>query len=337
MKIGILTLPLTANYGAYLQNYALQKVLKRLNHFPLTIDYSSPAPSFFRILLSCAKSIVFFPRSLKRKKFFSILLPQKRLVPFTKFMKSFISSTSKYKNLKTNIIAENGLDVVIVGSDQVWRPKYNSDVKNMFLDFCANEVNLKRIAYAASFGVDDWEYSFEETQMCSTLAKKFNSISVREKSGVDICKKYLCVNSTWVLDPTLLLGKDDYCEICKDIPKPKEKILIAYVLDDSQSIKSECEFIAKEKGLTIKYFRSGDKARLTVPEWLAMFRDASYVVTDSFHGTVFSIIFEKDFKCIYNKSRGSARFDSLLQMYNLGKLDEMRQFSINWLKNALET
>ena len=68
-----------------------------------------------------------------------------------------------------------------------------------------------------------------------------------------------------------------------------------------------------------------------------MFRDSTYVVTDSFHGTVFSIIFEKDFKCIYNETRGAARFESLLNLYNSGKLEEMRLFSLNWLKNALES
>ena len=67
-----------------------------------------------------------------------------------------------------------------------------------------------------------------------------------------------------------------------------------------------------------------------------MFRDAAYVVTDSFHGTVFSIIFEKEFKCFYNEKRGAARFDSLLNLYNSGKLKEMRMFSINWIKKALE-
>jgi hypothetical protein len=68
-----------------------------------------------------------------------------------------------------------------------------------------------------------------------------------------------------------------------------------------------------------------------------MFRDAAYVVTDSFHGTIFSIIFEKRFRCVYNKVRGTARFESLLNLYNSGKLDEMRRFSLNWLKNALES
>ena len=103
------------------------------------------------------------------------------------------------------------------------------------------------------------------------------------------------------------------------------------------SVRDVCEKVAAERGLTLKLFSADARATLSVPEWLAMFRDASYVVTDSFHGTIFSIIFGKEFKCIYNEERGSARFKSLLSMYESGKMNEMREFSLNWLKNALES
>ena len=109
-----------------------------------------------------------------------------------------------------------------------------------------------------------------------------------------------------------------------------------YVLDDNEEVTATYEKEATTRGLVIKKFHADSKSTLTVPEWLAMFRDASYVVTDSFHGTVFSIIFGKEFKCIYNKGRGAARFESLINLYNSGKLEEMREFSLNWLKNALE-
>ena len=118
--------------------------------------------------------------------------------------------------------------------------------------------------------------------------------------------------------------------------KSSEEILAVYMLDVSESIKSFCESEAKKRGLVVKYFTAGTKAALSVPEWLSMFRDASYVVTDSFHGTVFSIIFEKEFKCFYNEKRGGARFESLLNLYNSGKLEKMRAFSIDWLKKALD-
>ena len=207
----------------------------------------------------------------------------------------------------------------------------------MFLNFCEKEENLKRIAYAASFGVGDWEYSPKQTRECSKLAKKYDAISVREQSGVKLCKEYLGVDATWVLDPTLLLTKEDYLPICKEIPVCNEKYLAVYVLDENDEVTATYEKEAAAHGLVIKKFHADSKSTLTVPEWLAMFRDASYVVTDSFHGTVFSIIFGKEFKSIYNKGRGTARFESLMNLYNSGKLEEMREFSLNWLEMVLES
>ena len=237
---------------------------------------------------------------------------------------------SSYPNLTRDI------DAFVVGSDQVWRPKYAPNLGDVFLGFVKTS-GVRRISYAASFGVDHWEFSPKQTKFCSALAKRFNAVSVREESGVKICKENLGVDATWVLDPTLLLDKEDYAEICKDVPVETKQILAAYVLNIDDSILGLCKSIAKEKGLELKVFSADTKAKISVPEWLAMFRDASYVVTDSFHGTAFSIIFGKEFKCLYNESRGSARFESLLNLYNSEKLEEMRQFSLNWLKNVLES
>ena len=270
----------------------------------------------------------------KRRAFFK--RKNSRLLAFDVFINKWIETTEPFCQYSAELIKKYNIKRLVVGSDQVWRPSYNLNVFDMFLDFCKNEDNLKRIAYAASFGVDEWEYTSEQTRKCSELAKKFDAISVREKSGVALCKNNFGVDATWVLDPTLLLNKEDYCEVCKDVPVSSDKILVVYVLDMNDSICELCNSIAKEQNLKIKVISSGSQAFLTIPEWLAMFRDASYVVTDSFHGTVFSIIFEKEFKCIYNKNRGAARFESLMNLYYSGKLEEMRAFSLNWLKNALE-
>lgn len=335
MNVGILTLPLTNNYGAFLQNFALQIVLKDIGCKPITIDYLPSGPSLIRIICSCIKSIVFFPRSIKKKHFFSIELSQKRYRSFQSFLDGYIVSTKKLNSLNSSVIRRNNLDAVIVGSDQVWRPKYSRNIQSHYLSF-VTDPKVKKIAYAASFGVDKWEYSHIQTQACSALAKDFHAVSVRELTGVALCKNHLGVDAVWVLDPTLLLKKEDYYGICECVPVAKDKILVAYILDFNMSVRSMCESIAKERGLVLKVFHSNSMATLTIQEWLAMFRDASYVVTDSFHGTVFSIIFGKEFKCIYNKERGSARFESLLNLHNSGKLEEMRGYSINWLKNALE-
>jgi hypothetical protein len=253
---------------------------------------------------------------------------------------SHIDSFVNRQITKTQIVHKyrkyRGSECVLVGSDQVWRPIYNyHTIKDRFLGFCANQ-GVKRIAYSASFGVDNWEYTPKQTRVCSKLAKKFDAISVREESGVKLCKDHLGVDATWVLDPTLLLTKEDYLPICEEVPICNEKYLAVYVLDENEKVAATYEKEASARNLVVKKFHADSKSTLTVPEWLAMFRDASYVVTDSFHGTVFSIIFGKEFKCIYNKDRGAARFESLMNLYNSGKLEEMREFSLNWLKKALE-
>ena len=335
-KISIITQHLLNNYGGLLQNFALQQLLRKMGYEVKTIDYLRTInfTPFYRYLFLWIKNLflIFIPG--KHPKFARYSHKGIRSKWADEFISKWIEITPKCFKYKDSMLG-NDTNIIIIGSDQVWRPKYNYRIEDMFLKF-AEKMPIKRIAYAASFGVDDWEYSPKQTKTCSVLAKKFDAISVREESGVKLCKEHLGVDATWVLDPTLLLNKEDYCEVCKDIPVVREKILVAYVLDNNKDIRLLCESIAAERGLTLKFFGAGADTNLTVPEWLAMFRDASYVVTDSFHGTVFSIIFGKDFKCLYNKSRGSARFDSLLKLYESGKLDEMRDFSLNWLKNALE-
>lgn len=335
-KVTILTQHLLSNYGGLLQNFALQQCLIKMGYKVETIDYlrTISSISLRRCLLSWLKSLMLFFIPWKRRSFVRFSYKGKRPCWANDFISKWIKVTSKCYRYKSFML--NDSDIAIVGSDQVWRPKYNYRIQDMFLEFARN-LPIKRIAYAASFGVDEWEYTLRQTKVCSALAKKFNAISVREETGVNLCKEHLGVDATWVLDPTLLLDKEDYCEVCKDVPIIKERFLAAYVLDKNEAVRVQCESIAAERNLSLKFFEASTNASLSVSEWLAMFRDASYVVTDSFHGTVFSIIFGKEFKCLYNKSRGSARFDSLLKLYESGRLDEMREFSLNWLCKALET
>ncbi len=339
MKIAIVTQALLENYGGILQNYALQQTLKAIGHSPATIDFH-PLTNFYnefpRVFGSWLKTLYlrFFKHT--KRHFARFHQPKQRHSLFENFVSQNFELTESVNEYNKNFLQKNNLDLVIVGSDQVWRPNMNLCIEDMFLGF-ANDFPIKRISYAASFGVDEWEYTPKQTKVCSALAKKFNAISVREESGVKLCKEHLGVDATWVLDPTLLLKKEDYLKLCQEVPVNSSRFMAVYVLNLNDSVKATYESIAKEKNLEVKYFAADANATLSVPEWLAMFRDASYVVTDSFHGTVFSIIFEKEFKCIYNETRGAARFESLLNLYNSGKLEEMREFSLNWLKNALES
>ena len=339
MNISIVTQALLDNYGGLLQNFALQRVLKSMGHSPRTIDYR-PLTNFYsefpRVFGSWLKTVYLFVFKGVRRDFARFRQSKKRNPIFDSFVSQWIDVSAQTSQYSYEQLKNEKSDAIIVGSDQVWRPSMNLCVEDMYLRF-AKDISARRIAYAASFGVNEWEYTEKQTKECSALAKKFKAISVREESGVDMCKENLDVDATWVLDPTLLLKKGDYLKICENVTASSKPYLAAYVLNMSDSIRKECEQVAAEKGMELKMFSADSKATLTIPEWLAMFRDASYVVTDSFHGTVFSIIFGKEFNCIYNETRGAARFESLLNLYNSGKLEEMRQFSLNWLKNALES
>ncbi|MCC8089326.1 MAG: polysaccharide pyruvyl transferase family protein [Rikenellaceae bacterium] len=145
-------------------------------------------------------------------------------------------------------------------------------------------------------------------------------ISVREISAVQLCKHFLKTEAQLVLDPTLLLSPNAYEDLCVNIPS--ERGLLFYVLDISDNILNQIQTMGRElnvKTFTRKhsYSWAHKKVYPGVEEWIAGFRDAHFVVTDSFHGTVFSIIFNKPFLTIYNPLRGNARLESLLNLFDL--------------------
>ena len=217
--------------------------------------------------------------------------------------------------------------MLIVGSDQIWRPKYfYSRIEDAYLDF-AKEWKIKRITYAASFGTEEWEYTEEQTNNCATLLKKFNAVSVRESSAVKLCYDNFGVKAEHVLDPTMLLSKEDYIKLFKDYNAAQsDGNLFCYILDDGEEKKSIIDCVAKEKGLKAFYVNSRyedldasleERIQQPVEKWLRAFYDAEFIITDSFHACVFSIIFNKPFIVYGNKERGLARFNSLLSIFGL--------------------
>ena len=321
MEIAILTQPLRANYGGVLQNYALQQVLIKLGHTPITLEKNPYLQiSKLKLFLELPKRLL-TKYILKKRKY--ILYEKQRnnyIKQISSLLKPFIYKYINRKFVKSlDLIDYKQYDAFIVGSDQIWRPLYNwGIIDKMFLSFIPKEAKTKRIAYAASFGTSEWEFSEEQTKVCSKLIKNFNAVSTREIDGIDLCRKYLDRNDVVnVLDPTLLLEKEDYSQLCKDVPTTTEDLLFAYILDETCESKSILEKIAKEKGLKLKLVGAHDNCTLTIEEWLATFRDAKMVITDSFHGTVFSIVFNREFYSICNQSRGNSRFNSLLSQFCL--------------------
>lgn len=333
MKIAIMTQPLGKNYGGIMQAYALQIVLRKLGYKPVTINYGYHKPSF---IYQRARQTYRIALKLTGKRKAPVNL-EKHLNYLIKNNLDFINShisQSEYINTTSNLkkhFKENNYDAVIVGSDQTWRPKYSPNIYNFYLEFIKNNRNVKKIAYATSFGVDQWEYSKKETRKCARLAQLFDTISVREESGVVLCDKYLKANSTVTLDPTLLLNKKEYINLLKgkDYTTDKSEGVFTYFLDSSMDKENIACIIANE--LSTYTFKNQAKSSLNhldsnklsdykIPElekWLSSFYNAEFIITDSFHGCVFSIIFNKPFIAIANKRRGLARFKSLLSLFSL--------------------
>lgn len=320
MKIAILTQPLGHNYGGILQNYALQQVLIKLGHEPITLekDYRQHI-SVIRLIIELPKRI-FSKYILQRRKY---IFNEKRYnINYKNVWKQLSPFVLRYTNhiyIKNYYsVKTEKFDAFIVGSDQVWRPKYNgTNLNNMFLSFIPQNSQIKRIAYAVSFGSAEWEFNEEQTSICKDLIKNFDAVSTREIDGVGLCQRFLNRDDALnVLDPTLLLEKEDYLKLCADISR-SENLLFAYILDVDNESKSILMSIAEKFGLQLKIVGADECCTLTVEEWIAMFRDAKMVITDSFHGTIFSIIFNKEFYSITNQSRGGSRFESLLSQFNL--------------------
>jgi len=346
MKISILTLPIGKNYGGIMQAFAMQKFLRDMGHDVVTINYDSPEPSFLykktRFFYRCAKKFVGRQNTpINIESYTSYILQNTQLFIDENISQSeYINSSSGLKNnFKTN-----KYDVIVVGSDQTWRPAYSPNIYNYYLEFLKDNKKIKRIAYASSFGVDNWEYSNKQTKRCAKLASSFDAISVREKSGIELCKDHLSVSSTYTLDPTLLLDKEDYLELIGErYKKGKNNGVFTYFLDANQEKHNSAQLLSQslfthtytcqsqKDSILLKNYNIEDYIMPPVEDWLASFANASFILTDSFHGMVFSIIFDKPFLVIVNKERGAARFESLLSQ--IGGLDNLIYDPISINKN----
>lgn len=324
MKIGVLTQPPTVNYGGILQAFALQKALLSKGYEVVLLDkrFHTSRYSYFKQKI---KYILF---NILNRDISGIIRSKKEADILSLNTKEFIE---KYI-LKTDpILTEvqlanyNSLDAYIVGSDQVWRPMYTDNIYNYYLDFIADNRSVRRVAYAASFGTSNWEYSEKETEKCKRLLSKFDAVSCREISGVDLCQRKYNISAEHVLDPTLLLSKDDYLNNIDfngfDVPKSN---VFSYVLDSTDAKsnlirKISCKLNTSIYNLALS---TRDTAGNVIPTpsieyWINGIANSQFVVTDSFHGTVFAIMFNKPFIAIINSERGASRFESLLAMLDI--------------------
>lgn len=315
MKIGILTQPLESNYGGILQNFALQVVLRKLGHDPVTLRTGKHSIKNWCIgtVKIAIKKII--GRKTKFKPYPAIY--EKRKAGIEEFIRTHIKCTSKINWYDKDLIDRYSLDALVVGSDKVWA---FWQIEDMFFDF-AKECDILKFAYAASFGTNKWVIDEQKTARCRELVQSFSGVSVREHSGVKLCKENLGIKAQWVLDPTMLLYDYEYFDLCKNVLPQKGPFLFAYILDLNKEKKQFIHAIAEREHLEPIIVRAESKVSAddTVEKWLALYRDADFVITDSFHGTIFSILFHKTFVSLINQERGADRFESLRLLFNLEK------------------
>ena len=302
MKIGILTQPLHNNYGGLLQNFALQQVLRDYGHEPITIDWEPIPVPIWRKYASSAKCWIYkcifrrtsayLPNYKPNAKENEIISRNNR-----KFIDKFLNFTEKLSSSKDfyNITVSEGLEALIAGSDQCWRPNYaGGHIYDMYFRF-AERLNLKRIAYAASFGTNLWEYTNEQTEECKRLIKLFNLVTVREQSGVELCQQYLDVKASHVLDPTMLIDKSVYEEVVKCLNAPRSKgSLFYYILDPDNDKMKIVRLVAESKGLqqftVMPIYQAENRTKHNVKDeiekcvfpgvekWLRAFLDAEIII-----------------------------------------------------------
>lgn len=350
--VAILNFGRYTNYGGILTAYAVQKTINKLGYVAKTIDFV--CDSIYNI---------------RKKNNFTY--KGKPLIADT--FKKFFNLTEEchnYQDLKNLNMQTN---TFVVGSDQVWRHggehlwqwnilpfvRYRGIY---FLSFADNKKKL--ISCSASFGVDEFEGNDTITTLTKHYLKRFDFISVREKSGVDICKNTFGVNAVQTLEPVFLLDKGDWENIINDsqVKLPTNEYIAYYFLDKTKKKMEVLENIKNDCNMDIIDL-SQDLTR-PVADFIKYIANASFIVTDSFHGCCFSTIFKKKFIGILNSNRGATRFESLFPKLNLNdriltNIDEYnykkellyseidydavfetinneKEFTINWLKNALE-
>ena len=235
MKVGILTLPLHTNYGGILQAYALQAVLGRMGHDAYVIDLERKPLRLpvWRMPVKYARRIL---RNLTGTPY-PIFYEQKqnRELPIVRqHTDKFIERHIRRKTFAGyGSITPGDFDAIVVGSDQVWRPQYFDDIRTAYLDF-AEGWPIRRMAYAASFGTDAWEYTRSKERECGRLLRMFDAVSVREASGVGLCRRHFGVEAEHVLDPTMLLKKEDYVKLFAGGETPKSSgTMLNYILDET--------------------------------------------------------------------------------------------------------
>lgn len=343
MKIDIITRHSMANYGSILQSYATQKIIEKIGHTSEIINYERLDEKGTNIAKTMLKRNEKWNKNkVTRFIYKSMQTPvySYSYKKFKKYRQKILEQTKLEYNSKKML--EDKLpeaDIYCTGSDQVWGKVGNVDYDDTyFLEFVPK--NKKCISYAASFGKDN--ITPELRTKLKTYLEKYKYVTVRENNAIKILKEN-GINCEKTLDPTLLLEKEEWNKFI-DKAKRKTQYILVYQLHNNDKFEQFVERFAKKEKLPLKRVsvsllyakKKGHLEFLPSPQkFLQLIRDAEYVVTDSFHGTVFSILFEKKFIDIIPAGTGN-RIVTLLQELNLENriLQDYENYEI--IKNKID-
>jgi len=333
-KVGILTSAQSFgdNYGAVLQAYALSTVLKSMGYEPNIIRYkvegeyvNHGAPITERLKNTLFNNEMSF--HAKKTLVLNKLLHKSVNGVFYNFVEKNLSFYNSdfigFNELKNNPPA---FPAFITGSDQVWNPVIhgNKNDPGYFLDFAPQSA--KRIAYAPSIGVDRIPVECENT--LGQFLEKFDALSIREKSGADIIKKCCGIDVPVMLDPTLLLTADDWDEIAQKPDNLPEKYIFCYKFGKSETMDIVIKNISKKYNMPVVTAPSSPEVRFKADynigpaQFLGAIKNASLVCADSFHATVFSIIYNKPFlifprHAVDGNINMNSRMENILETFGL--------------------
>jgi hypothetical protein len=325
-KIAILSFHKADNYGGILQIFALQKVVSDISKMKVEIlDFDQEyitnlkpiLPKFVNYKLYTKNVIRYFWRCY----LYQTTHARKKRLRFNLFRNETLTISKRFSTKEENVA---GYSTYIVGSDQIWNSKLTNGDTTLFLDFVPNES--RKISYAASFGHD--YLTTIEKQNIIRYIPRMNYVSVREKEAVRLTTELIDREVALVLDPTLLLEQDKwYQKFSKNEKCINSPYLLIYALEYNEQLYLIAQKVAalmklkiveiSGPGLSRTKIKVNKKIRDAGPvEFINFFRNAGFIVTNSFHGTAFSINFNKNFLCIPHKTRRT-RMDSLLELLNL--------------------
>lgn len=354
MKIGILTFHFSNNYGALFQAYGLRNYLKELGHDVEFINYQ---PEYLEEggeiklsnLISKATLKIIYLKLVKiKEKYFGNKQKEKY---FKDFKKEFlgIDETKVYKTKKELENANLYFDLLITGSDQVWNPSEQYGIDPVyFLDFKTSNLNIRKISYAPSFGKDNIDKKYKDE--IGKLISKLDNISIRETSGQSIIENLISKKPTLVPDPTILVS--DYKKVMNKYDVEENDYIFCYYLRSRENIGEIAEYISQKDDLQVysphnphrRWKEIGQTVYPGPREWLYLLFNSKFVITNSFHGTMLSILLNKPFIVVGIGSGEKSKYneramnilkqcgleDRFITKFDSKKIDKLKKENIHW-------